>query len=178
MRVIALVRPIGRAVDWVPLLVAGAAAIALAALAAPGERVGSGLALLLLRATAVLLGTAAGFALVDPLDEETEAAPAPRWVRQWLRAALALLAVAGAGAVVALVLSWRVAGVVPVPLAGMALCALTGPAGAALVVRALPGRVGGLAGGVALAVLCVVDPWDVAHLWWPVPLAILAYTLR
>ncbi len=87
---LALVRPLARAIDWTPLAVTVPLSLAISAWGAAEPDV----ALTCLRVAAVLLGAAAAFTLIDPMDASTAALPVPRAHRQWLRTLLALAAVA------------------------------------------------------------------------------------
>ena len=87
MRVgIQLFVPIARAADWTALLVVSAVTIGLAGIARPVPVV----LLLVLRLSGLLLGAAAAFILIDPMATSTAATPVPRWLRRWLRVAMAL----------------------------------------------------------------------------------------
>ncbi|WP_433258091.1 hypothetical protein ACQPYK_22425 [Streptosporangium sp. CA-135522] len=85
MLVIQLIRPIARAIDWIPLAVTGMLAVVMASLLEAGSALGVGTAFTLLRMIGVLLGAAAGFAVIDEMTVSTAAAPVPRWLHQWLR---------------------------------------------------------------------------------------------
>ncbi|GAA3012605.1 hypothetical protein [Streptosporangium longisporum] len=197
---LALLRPLVRATDWTPLAVAAPLTTALAAVVQPGEPVDPRLGLLVLRASAMLLGTAAAFALVDAMDTGTAATPVPRWIRQWTRTLMAAaLAAAGWGVTYAIVTVRLAPGDAP-PLPGTAVeaagCVLAALAGAALAVRRHPGRQAALAGAAVLLALTVAarlpgsaawpepgDPrWDVVHAWWsaalPLPVLVLAWAHR
>ncbi|MEU1725791.1 hypothetical protein [Nonomuraea sp. NPDC005692] len=85
MLVIQLIRPIARAIDWIPLAVTGTLAVVMASVIEAGAALGVGTAFTLLRMMGVVLGAAAGFAVIDEMTASTGAAPVPRWLRQWLR---------------------------------------------------------------------------------------------
>lgn len=169
MRVtVLLVRPLARALDWGPLLAVVGVGLLISAIVEP--RIGAGL--LVLRMVAALAGGAAAFALVDPMDTSTRAAPVGRWRRQWIRSGLALGAstVAGGGAL------WVIADRLPAPLpvgglvVEMALLTALGLAGGAASVRSTSSRaaaLGGLATVAAVvgASLLLPDP----HTPWTAP---------
>ncbi|GAA0253719.1 hypothetical protein [Cryptosporangium japonicum] len=139
-----LVRPLARALDWGPLLAVLAAGLSTSAIVEP--RTGS--ALLVLRMIAALTGGAAAFALVDPMDAGTRAAPVGRGRRQWIRCGLALGAATGIGGGALVVVANRVP--TPLPVGGlaveMALLTAIGLAGGAVSVRSAPGRAAALGG--------------------------------
>jgi len=86
----ALLRPLVRAIHWLPLLAVTPVVPALAGLfyALEGE-LPPRAALLMLRVDGALLGAAAALTLADLMAGSTAAVPTPRWLRQWLRTALA-----------------------------------------------------------------------------------------
>jgi hypothetical protein len=190
-----------RAVSWVPLLVVTPLVPALAWLAwwmdgglTPGA------ALALVRGGGLLLGAATAPVLADEMAGTTGAVPSPRWLRQWLRTALALGYAAMAWTATYLAVTALSAGPPPV-LSGAARsalgCVLLGLAGAAFAVRRVPER-HGAAGGATVAVLFVGslflpgnlspwpqvgDPrWETVHIGWllaaPVLLVALAVAHR
>jgi hypothetical protein len=197
----ALLRPLARAVHWPPLLAVTPVVPALAGLV---HAIEGGLpplaALVMLRVEGALLGAAAAFALADPMAGSTAAVPTPRWLRQWLRTALALGYAAAAWTVTyRLVAGWSAAA----PpwwdaTTEAAVCVMAGLAGAAFAVRRVPERYAATAGaatlfGLVLASLFlpgrwspwprVGDPvWDATHAGWlaalPVVLAALAVAHR
>ncbi|MEV0974235.1 hypothetical protein [Microtetraspora glauca] len=193
--VAALVRPLARAIDWLPVGLAGPLTVALAIAVEPGDPMDSRLGLLLLRMSGLLLGAAAGFALVDAMAAGTDAAPVPRWVRQWARVVLVLAAVVPSWAAVCAVVAVRLepAGVLHFPGAGVeaAACVLAGLAGSAVAVRRHGGRPAALAGAFVLLALCAgigiaggaawpmpySADWHAVHVWWlaalPVPVLVL-----
>jgi hypothetical protein len=196
----ALARPLTRAIDWSPLAIAALIVISFAAVVPPGEPLSPMLALPLLRLTAVLLGAAAGFALVDAMAVSAGAVPVPRWVRQWARTVLALAAGGLAWGATYAVVAARLAPGVVMPLSGLVVeatvCALVGLAGSAMAVRRHPGRQAALAGAVVQLALYAGtqilgadawpapgdDRWDLAHAWWlaalPLPVLVLAAAHR
>ncbi|MFI6597450.1 hypothetical protein ACIBHX_14445 [Nonomuraea sp. NPDC050536] len=88
MLVIQLIRPVARAIDWIPLAVTGMLAVVMASVMEAGSALGVGTAFTLLRMMGVMLGAAAGFAVIDEMTVSTGATPVPRWLRQWLRCGL------------------------------------------------------------------------------------------
>lgn len=166
-----------RALHWTPLFVAAVAGPALAllvALLAPGPA-GPGGALWMLRATAVLLAAAAGFALADEMADATGATPTPRWLRQWLRTALAVPPLA-AGWVLTravIVTQWSDGSAVALRDALLEAIVLVGVGlvCAGMAVRWDPDRQGAIVGMGVFAVLwvgslLVPDAWSP----WPSPL--------
>ena len=139
-----LVGPLARAIDWLPIGVTAPFALALAAIVSPGRDLDVLSVLLALRAAALLLGAAAAFALVDAMTPSSGALPVPRWMRQWLRTAMAFAAVAAVWGAAYTIAGVRLAPGAPLPLADTALeaavCVLAGLAGAAAAVRRVGGR--------------------------------------
>ncbi|GAA4576755.1 hypothetical protein [Planotetraspora kaengkrachanensis] len=196
----ALVRPLTRAIDWSPLAIAGSLIVCVAALVPPGEPLGPVPALTLLRMAALLLGAAAGFALVDAMSASTAAVPVPRWVRQWARTAMALTAAGLVWGATYAIVSARLARGVAVTPSGLAVeaavCMLVGVAGAATAVRRHSGRQAALAGAAAQLAACVAalitgggvwpslgdEQWDLTHAWWlaalPLPVLVLVAAHR
>jgi hypothetical protein len=191
----ALVRPLTRAIDWSPLAIAAVIAMSFAALVPPGEPLSPVLALPLLRMTAVLLGAAAGFALVDAMAVSAGAVPVPRWVRQWARTVMAHTAGGLAWVATYAVVAARLAPGVVMPFSGLVVeatvCVLVGLAGSAMAVRRHPGRQAALAGAVVQLALYAgtrilgADAWpapgdgrwDLAHTWWLAALPLLVLVL-
>lgn len=186
-----LVRPVVRAIDWTPLLVAGVVTVGLPIVMTPTPYI----AALVVRLSGLLLGAAAAFTLVDPMAGSTAATPVPRGVRQGLRtvAALAVAALAwGSGLEIA---AARVASTLP--RVGLtveaAVTVLVSLAAAAMLVHRWPGRPAAFSGAVAqlaaaalaVAVLRENQPWpaigeprwDLVHRGWllalPVPVLLL-----
>ncbi|MEU7890885.1 hypothetical protein AB0B54_35755 [Microbispora bryophytorum] len=170
-----LVRPLLRAVDWAPLAwtwLASAAVIVTAALTRGA--VVSCDAVVLSRLSAGAMGATAGFALVDPMAYGTLATPVPRWLRMWLRTALAAGAALTAwGTTLSLIVVFLPQGS-PLLAGDLALeaaaCVLTGLSGAAVAVRLRPrhGRSAALAGAAAQFGLLTVTLFLTAELWlWP-----------
>ncbi|WP_370944116.1 hypothetical protein AB5J62_34095 [Amycolatopsis sp. cg5] len=158
-----LIKPIGRAMDWTPLAVAVPAMIALA-VAAGIEPVSVAATI---RLGALLLGAAAGFALVDPVPVVT---PVPRWVRQWLRTLLAFVAAAAAWCAMFAVFASRAA-----PGAGFggyaleaAVCLSAGLACTAVVVLRRADRVAGAVGAAVLLALAASTFFYEGRVW-PLP---------
>ncbi|MEV6982930.1 hypothetical protein AB0M95_16935 [Sphaerisporangium sp. NPDC051017] len=199
-----LLRPLTRAIDWTPVGVAILVTAAAAALIRSGSPAGLHAtdALVVLRMSALLLGSAAGFFLVDPMTDSTAAEPIPRWLRQWIRTALAIATSAVAWTCVYAITSSRLGPTASLPTAGLvleaAVCVSTGLACTAFAVRHRTERSAGLAGGAALLALFVVtlffqddlsnmspwpmpnNPhWDSVHLIWLMvsPLPVIALTV-
>lgn len=188
-----LLRPVGRAIHWTPLLVAVTLMPALAALiAATAPVLRTDIALNLLRASMLFVGAAAAFALADDMATSTAALPSPRWLRQWLRTAMAMAAAAaGWAATYAIVAAGSDVGM-SVPFAGAALEAAVAVAvavaGAAFALRQPRERQAAIAGMATLALAFLGslflkgtwspwpgpdDPrWDVVHLGWLAALAV------
>jgi hypothetical protein len=197
----ALLRPLGRAIHWLPLLVVTPVVPALAGLFRTLEgELPPGAALIMLRVAGTLLGAAAAFALPDPMAGSTAAVPSPRWLRQWLRTALALGYAATAWAVsYRIVAAWSI-GAPPWwdITAEAAVCVAVGLAGAAFAVRRTPERLAATAGAATLFGLVFASlflpgrwspwpdigevHWDAVHAGWlaalPVTLAALAIAHR
>jgi hypothetical protein len=192
---IALLRPIGHAVPWLPLV--GAAVLSalalLPALLAPPEPYP---ALQGLRVAAVMLGAGASFAMVDRMAPAT-VAPTPRWLRQWLR--VAMVVVPGAAVWLALH-AVAVATLRPDAAAPMrdlaveaAVCGLTGVAGAAVTARYRHTATGALGGPMTqftlvVATLFIDDDhsawlppghplWTAIHHYWSLALLLVVATL-
>ncbi|WP_277310076.1 hypothetical protein, partial [Spongiactinospora sp. TRM90649] len=137
--VVSLLWPLARAVDWLPVALAVPAGLALVSLVSPGKDLDPVNASLVLRAVALLMASAGGFALVDAMGRSTGALPVPRWARQWARTGMVLAALAaGWGAMIAVAVARSPDGV-RLPVGGLSLeaavCALTGLAAAGLAVR-------------------------------------------
>lgn len=170
-----LLRPLLRAADWAPL--AWAAATALGLLGATALVSGTVVtcdALVLLRLSAAVLGAAAGFCLVDPMAYGTLPLPVPRWLRMWMRTALA------AGAALTAWCAALAIMIVSLPKGSSLLigdvsleagtCVLAGLSGAAVAVRLRPahGRTAALVGAAAQLALLVLTLFLTADLWmWP-----------
>jgi hypothetical protein len=194
MLVIQLIGPVARAIDWTPLAVAGTLAVAMVSVIEAGSALGVGTAFTLLRMMAVLLGAAAGFAVIDEMTVSTGAVPVPRRLRQALRCGLGGLT---AG------LSWGIACAVAVArlpegsglkVAGMAVeaavCIAIGLLTASIAGRSHQGKAAALAGmGGLLAIVSVSlvlrgpywpwlypdsENWEIVHHGW---LAVLLLTL-
>jgi hypothetical protein len=189
----ALLKPLVRAIDWLPVAVVVSILAAVAALATPGRDLDPLAGLLTLRMGAVLLGAAAAFALVDAMTTSSGALPVPRWHRQWLRTLMTLAAVAVGWGVVYAIVTARLAPGFTLPLADMALeaavCVLAGLAGSAFAVRRSEGRQAALLGGSAVPAVLLVGsllltgdlrPWPIpgeaswaaVHRGWLVALAV------
>lgn len=125
-----LLGPLARAIDWKPVLVTAVLSLGMAAAAMPGAVVEPGSAAVTLRMAGVLLGAAAGFALVDVAAVATTVSPVPRWLRQWIRTLLVMGAAAAAWAVTFLLLAARMGGGTQMRTPGLAdrrACAAAGP---------------------------------------------------
>ncbi|GGS49262.1 hypothetical protein GCM10010156_04910 [Planobispora rosea] len=197
MLVIRLLRPVARAVDWTPLAAAGVLVVLLVSLIGTGSALDPEISLMLLRMAGVLLGTAAGFAVVDAMDASTAAAPAPRGLRHRIRCALGGLTAAAFWAVACAVAVARLpqGGTFPVPGAAVeaAACVAAGLLAASVAGRVHQGKAAALAGtGGLLGVVAVSlalrgpyrpwiypdeDTWGVVHRGWLAALALLLLAL-
>ncbi|MFF4951434.1 hypothetical protein [Streptomyces chattanoogensis] len=204
MRVIslpgALLPPLIRAIDWVPVIAAAVVSLGLALATAPGSTVEPSNATITLRMAAVLLGAAAGFALVDTAAVTTAVTPVPRWLRQWIRTLLVAGAAAAAWAGTYLLLTARLADGTEIQTPGLvteaAVTLLVGLACTAIAVRQRPERIAAVIGAAALLAVAVstlpymediwpypTSPWwDEIHRAWlsvlPAPLLALALAHR
>ncbi|MER5424026.1 hypothetical protein [Streptosporangium roseum] len=202
MLVIQLIRPIARAIDWLPLAVTGMLAVVMASVIEAGSPLGVGTAFTLLRMMGVMLGAAAGFAVIDEMTASTGAAPVPRWLRQWLRY--------GFGGLTAGLL-WGIACAIAVArlpeggqlkVAGMAVeaavCIAIGLLSASVAGRMHQGKAAALAGMGGLLVIVSVslvlrgpywpwlypeeENWEIVHYGWvavlPPVLAALGWESR
>jgi hypothetical protein len=188
-----LVRPLARAVPWMPVL--GAAALSgLTVLPALLREPEPHSALWGLRIAAMLLGAAASFALADRMVP-VAVAPTPRWLRQWLRTGLAVVPAAtvwiGLYALVRAVLGAGSAAPGGELAVEAAVCGLTGLAGAAVAARVTAaGALTGPAtqGALVLASLFLtgsLDPWQspgsehwtAVHVGWSALLPVIALAL-
>lgn len=179
MPVIRIIRrllvPLCRAIYWTPLLASGAVTPTLAVLITAGTGgITPADAIIVLRASALLVGAAAGFALADDMAVSTAALPSPRWLRQWLRTVLALGPSAIGWMATYAVTATSSADGTTAPLASAALEAVVlvavGLAGAAFAVRRIPGRHGAVAGtatllGALVGSLFLAGDWSP----WPLP---------
>ncbi|MFH9424274.1 hypothetical protein [Streptomyces sp. NPDC017529] len=116
-----LLGPLVRAVDWKPVLATAVLSLGMAAATMPGAVVEPDSAAVTLRMAGVLLGAAAGFALVDVAAVVTTVTPAPRWLRQWIRTLLVMGAAAAVWAVILLLLAARMGGGTQMRTSGLAL---------------------------------------------------------
>ncbi|MEU2791637.1 hypothetical protein [Streptomyces sp. NPDC007100] len=195
-----LLGPLARAVDWTPVLATAVVSLGTAAATAPCAVVEPDSAAVTLRLAGVLLGAAAGFALVDVAAAATTATPVPRWLRQWIRTLLVTSAAAAAWAATFLVLAARTADGTQLRASGLAteaaVCLFGGLACTAVAVRRRPERLAAVTGAAALLTIavstlpCVEDVWpylgnprwDDVHLAWLtaglVPLPALAVAHR
>ncbi|MEO3809528.1 hypothetical protein ABGB17_11060 [Sphaerisporangium sp. B11E5] len=151
-----MLRPLARTIDWTPLAVSALLTVPLALFAGAGADPGPALyyAVVLLRLSAILIGAAAGFVLVDPLAAGTGPVPVPRWLRQGVRALLGVAAGTLIWACVFTVVRSRLPGV-PLPLAGLAaeagVCLALALACTASTLRRYPDRPAALVGAVVLS---------------------------
>jgi hypothetical protein len=198
---IALIRPLARAIYWLPLLAVTPIVPALAGLFGTiDDGLPPDLALVMLRAAGLLLGAAAAYALTDQMAASTAAVASPRWLRQWLRTALALTYAAAAWAATYLIVIARSLSSLPRwdTTVEAAVCVAAGLAGAAFAARWVPERHGAATGAATLFALLVASlflpadrspwpgpgapHWDAAHTGWllavPVTLAALAIAHR
>ncbi|MEV7519880.1 hypothetical protein [Streptomyces sp. NPDC091371] len=195
-----LLGPLVRAIDWIPVAAAAAVAAVLALATTPGSPVDPDNAAITLRMCGVLLGAAAGFALVDTAAATTTVVPVPRWLRQWLRLLLVAVAAGAAWTAALLLLSARLAEGTELAAAGLAteaaVSVAAGLACTALLVRRRPERFAAVIGAAVLLGLAVgtlpwfetVWPypgspdWDRIHQVWlavlPAPLLALAFAHR
>jgi hypothetical protein len=196
-----MIRPLVRAIYWLPLLVVTPIVPGLAGLLGNAEDgLLPDLALVMLRTEGLLLGAAAAYALADQMTASTAALPSPRWLRQWLRTGLAVAYAAAAWAATYAIVAARAAGAPPWwdTTVEAAVCAAGGLAGAAYAVRRTPQRHAGSAGAATLFALLLgslflphdwsawpsigAPHWDAAHAGWllalPVLLAALAIAHR
>ncbi|WP_055482484.1 hypothetical protein [Sphaerimonospora mesophila] len=154
-----------------------------------------------LRISGVLLGAAAGFVLIDPLDDELGALPTPRWVRQAVRIGLAVSTSCLIWLAFYAITSWNVAPGHDGYQGGVQLeaitCVVLGLAYAGTALRYRAGTVAGLTGASALLATLIVslflreeareyspwvrpeqESWDLVHRWWIVALvAALAWLI-
>ncbi len=158
-----LVPPLVRAVSWTPLAVSAPLIPLLAwvlAAMSGNDPLDPQMSQNLTRAAGVLLGGAAAFTLADEMAHTTAAAPVPRWLRMWVRTALAVVPAALSWTFAYLVadvwlagpghVSWAVAGIEGATLF------VVGMAGAAWAVRRVAERHAASAGLVVLGVLLTV----------------------
>ncbi|MEU4652356.1 ABC transporter [Streptomyces sp. NPDC023723] len=185
-----LVRPVARTVPWRALGAAGGAGLLLVATAGWADREpAAGSVLFALRGAALAAGLGLAFLLDDPARHTTAAVPAPRPVRQALRAALVAPPVVVWWAAVLLLVPAEVRPPVAAVTLEAAAVALLGFAGAAVAVRLTdrtrPGRgvaVGLLGAAVAGPPLVPAhwamfvqagDPrWSASHDRWAVVLVV------
>ena len=193
-QVLLLLPPLVRIVPWVPVAAATVVST-LALLPAVADAPAPASQIWGLRIAAVVLGVGASFAMVDPMAL-LSVTPTPRWLRQWLRVAVALVPAAAVWAG----LYW-VAGstVAPdrLPAADLAIeavvCGLAGVVGSAVAARrghSLTTAVAGPAtqGGLMAATLFLparysawplpaAPHWATVHDWWLVAVPVLVVIL-
>ena len=189
-----MVGPIVRIVPWVPVTAATAVS-ALALLPAVSDAPAPASQVWGLRIAAVVLGAGASFAMVDPMAP-LSVTPTPRWLRQWLRVAIALLpAVAVWGCLYAVAGVSTEAGLLPSGdlMVEAVVCALAGLVGSAMAARhghSLTTAVAGPAtqGGLMVATLFLpaeysawplpaAPHWETAHDWWAAAVPVLVVGL-
>jgi len=194
-QIVLLVLPLIRAVPWSPVaaatgLAAAAMLPALLGAAAPAAQVWG------LRIAAVLMGAGASFAMVDAMAPLT-VGPTPRWLRQWLRFAVALIPAAAVWGGLFLLAAAALPDDVPALPAGdlaaeAAVCYFSGLAGAAAAARTGHTMTVALAGPATQCALLVAtlflpgrsSPWplpqaaswaDVHRCWWAaIPILVAA----
>ncbi|GAA3139842.1 hypothetical protein [Nonomuraea roseoviolacea] len=197
MRVIRLIGPVARAVDWIPVLVSGLLVVVLVSVLDAGSPLGSGTALTLLRMAGPLLGAAAGFTVLDEMAASTAASPVPRVLRHRIRCAAGALTAGACWAAACAIAVARLpaGGVLPVPGIAVeaAACVVAGLLAATVAARRYEGRAAALAGmGGLLAVFAVTlvlrgpywpwlyprEPaWETVHHGWTAALAVLLVAL-
>ncbi|MFH8556232.1 hypothetical protein ACH4GP_28575 [Streptomyces celluloflavus] len=164
-----LLPPLIRAIDWVPVGAAAVVSLGLALVTTPGSAVEPANAMVTLRMAGVLLGAAAGFALVDAAAVTTAVAPVPRWLRQWIRTLLVAGAAAAAWAGTLLLLMVRLADGTEMRTPGLvteaAVSLLIGLACTAVAVRQRPERIAAVIGAAALLVIAVSTLPYVEDVW-------------
>ncbi|RJL35522.1 hypothetical protein [Bailinhaonella thermotolerans] len=194
MLVMQLIRPIVRAIDWIPLAVAGTLAVMMASLVEAGSALSVGTAFTLLRMMGVMLGAAAGFAVIDEMAASTGAAPVSRRLLQWLRCGLGGLTAGLSWGTACAIAAARLPQGGQLKVAGMAaeaaVCVAIGLLTASAAGRAHHGRAAALAGMGGLLVIASVslvlrgpywpwlypdeENWEVVHYGW---LAVLPLVL-
>jgi hypothetical protein len=196
---IALVRPLARAISWVPLLAVTPIVPALAGLFGTiDDGLPPDLALVLLRADGLLLGAAAAYTLTDQMAASTAAVPSPRWLRQWTRTTLALTYAAAAWTGTYTIVTARSTSPLPQwdTTVEAAVCVTAGLAGAAFAVRRIPeSHAAATAGAATLFTLLAASlflpadwspwpgpgtpHWDTAHTGWllAIPLTLTALAI-
>ena len=199
---IRLLRPIARAIDWTPLAVTGTLAVGMVSVLDAGKVLETGTAFTLLRMMGVLLGAAAGFAVIDEMSMSTGATPVPRLLRQGLRCGFGGLVAGlfwGIACVIALA---RIPEGAELKVSGMAeeaaVCIAIGLLTASVAGRFHQGKAAALAGlggllvivSVTLAMKGTYRPWlypdeaswEIVHHGWlavlPLALAALGWTSR
>ncbi|WP_157529861.1 hypothetical protein [Microtetraspora niveoalba] len=120
----------------------------------------AGTALTLLRMMGVLLGAAAGFAVIDEMSASTAATPVSRRLRQWLRCGFGGLAAGFSWALASAVASARLPEGAELRVPGMAVeaavCVALGLLAASVAGRVHQGRAAALAAtGALLAIVSV-----------------------
>ncbi|MEV0203451.1 hypothetical protein [Nonomuraea sp. NPDC050691] len=197
MLMIRLIRPVARAVDWIPLLLSGLLTVVLVSVIDAGSPLGSGTALTLLRMAGPLLGAAAGFTVLDEMAASTAASPVPRVLRHRIRYVAGALTAGAWWAVACAIAVARLPGGGVLRVPGMAVeaatCVVAGLLAATTAARRYEGKAAALIGmGALLAVFSVTlvlrgpywpwlypgEPaWESVHLGWAVTLALLLVAL-
>ncbi|MEV4245655.1 hypothetical protein AB0J63_19845 [Streptosporangium canum] len=186
MLVTQLIRPVARAIDWIPLAVTGMLAVVMASVIEAGSPLGVGTAFTLLRMMGVMLGAAAGFAVIDEMTASTGAVPVSRRLRQWLRCGFGGLAAGLFWGIACAVAVARLPAGGELKVAGMAVeaavCIAVGLLAASVAGRVHQGRAAALAGmGGLLAIVSVSlvlrgpywpwlypeeENWEIVHRGW------------
>jgi hypothetical protein len=149
-----------------------------------------------LRVAAGLLGAGASFAMVDRMAP-TVVSPTPRWLRQWLRVALAALPAATVWLILYGFVRTTPGADLDAPARDLIVealvCGLSGMAGAAVAARIRHTTTGALAGPMTQGALCAVTlflagayspwlmpyrvNWDLVHRYWIWPLPLIAVVM-
>ncbi|WP_031160283.1 hypothetical protein [Streptosporangium roseum] len=186
MLVTQLIRPVTRAIDWIPLAVTGMLAVVMASVIEAGSPLGVGTAFTLLRMMGVMLGAAAGFAVIDEMTASTGAVPVSRRLRQWLRCGFGGLAAGLFWGIACAVAVARLPAGGELRVAGMAVeaavCIAVGLLAASVAGRVHHGRAAALAGMGGLLVVVSVslvlrgpywpwlypqeENWEIVHCGW------------
>ncbi|WP_127933342.1 hypothetical protein [Nonomuraea polychroma] len=180
---IQLIRPIVRAIDWIPLAVTGTLAVVMASVIEAGSTLSVGTAFTLLRMMGVMLGAAAGFAVIDEMTASTDATPVPR---QWLRCGFGGLTAGLLWGMACAIAATRLPQGGQLRVAGMAVeaavCIAIGLLTASIAGRMHQGKAAALAGMGSLLVIVSVslvlrgpywpwlypdeENWEIVHYGW------------
>ncbi|MEW9556386.1 hypothetical protein [Nonomuraea sp. NPDC050783] len=186
MLVIQLIRPIVRAIDWIPLAVTGTLAVVMASVIEAGSTLSVGTAFTLLRMMGVMLGASAGFAVIDEMTASTDATPVPRRLRQWLRCGFGGLTAGLLWGMACAIAATRLPQGGQLRVAGMsveaAVCIAIGLLTASIAGRVHQGKAAALAGMGSLLVIVSVslvlrgpywpwlysdeENWEIVHYGW------------